>query len=92
MLAVKIDNPEVEKNLNAYIKSQKKSINEVLNEAIELFLDINIKEQSKYSKKDPFENLHRVDFVDDNEDLSDIELFKHIKDPAKYISDLRKNR
>ena len=54
---------------------------------------INLKNNNTlvYTKKDPLKHLHSIIYECD-EDLSDVILYSHIKDSAKYIHNLRQKR
>jgi len=90
MLAVKIDNPEMENKFKQYAIEHKRAIEDVMNDAMKLFLDMNKKEdQIFFVKKDPMKHIGSISY-DDSEDLSDVKPFSHIEDSAKYIHDLRR--
>lgn len=93
MLAIKIDNPEIENKFKQYALHHKKAIEDVVNEAIKMFLDANKKDNELiYVKKDPIKHLHQINYdEDDDEDLSDVKLYSHVKNSVKYIHDLRRN-
>lgn len=91
MLAVNIDNPELEKRFKEYAKNEKRSLEDIISNALKLFIEN--KENFSYSKKDPMKFLVKQDFNSDDEDLSDVKLFSNIEDSSEYISSLRrKNR
>ncbi len=95
MLAIKIDNPEIEDKCREYAKQQKKTLEDVVSDAMKLFLDVNKKDnQLVYTKKDPMKHLHKAkyNYKDDGEDLSDVKPYSHIEDVAKYVHDLRRVR
>jgi len=93
MLAIKIDNPEIEKKFFEYAKLKKKKIEDVVVEAMKQFLDKQTEEDEiVYSKKDPIRHIHKINYEDDGEDLSDVKPYSHIEDSAKYIHDLRRKR
>jgi hypothetical protein len=93
MLAIKIDNPEIESKFREYAKQQKKAIEDVVSEAMKLFLDTHKKaDEIVYSKKDPMQHISKIKYEDDGEDLSDVKLYTHVEDSAKYIHDLRRER
>ena len=93
MLAIKIDNPEIETKFKQYAKQQKKALEDVISDAMKLFLDMHKKDDELvYTKKDPTKHLHKIEYEDDGEDLSDVKLYSHIKDVAKYTHDLRRAR
>jgi len=93
MLAIKIDNPEIESKFKEYAKQQKKALEDVVSEAMKLFLEMHKKENERiYIKQDPMKHIVRTDYEDDGEDLSDIKLYTHVKDSAQYIHDLRREK
>ena len=93
MLAIKIDNPEIESKFKEYAKQQKKAIEDVVSEAMKLFLDTHKKDDEiVYTKKDPMKHIRTIKYDDDGEDLSDVKPYGHIEDSAKYIHDLRRER
>ena len=93
MLAIKIDNPEIESRFKEYAKQQKRAIEDVVNEAIKLFLDTKHKKNDKivYTKKDPMQYIHKIEYEYDDELCDDVAL-THIEDSAKYIHDLRRKK
>ena len=93
MLAIKIDNPEIESRFKEYAEQQKKAIEDVVSEAMKLFLDTHAKDDEiVYTKKDPMQHIVKIKYEDDGEDLSDVKPYNHIKDSAQYIHDLRRER
>ena len=91
MLAIKIDNPDIENRFKEYAKQQKKAIEEVVSDAMELFLEIHSKDNKlSYTKKDPMKHLHKVEYEDDGENLSDVKLYAQVEDSALYIHKLRR--
>ena len=93
MLAIKIDNPEIENRFKEYAKKQKKSLEDLVSEAMNLFLDINKKDDKLlYTKKDPMKHLHTIQYEDDGEDLSDVQPYSRVEDAEKYVHSLRRER
>ena len=94
MLAIKIDNPEIENRFKQYAMQHKKAIEELVSDALKMFLDMNSKGDTLvYTKKDPLKHLHKIEYAyDDGEDLSEVKPYSHIEDSAKYIHDLRRVR
>ncbi len=94
MLAIKIDNPEIESKFKQYAIEHKKAIEDVVSDAMKLFLDMNKKEDKiVFVKKDPMKHISSISYdYDDSEDLSDVKPFSHIEDSAKYIHDLRREK
>lgn len=92
MLAIKIDNPEIENRFKEYAKKQKVSLEELVSEAMKLFLDFNKKDDELvYTKKDPMKHLHKLEYEYDD-DLCDEVALTHIEDSAKYVHDLRRKK
>ena len=90
MLAIKIDNPEIESKFKEYAKQQKKAIEDVVSEAMKLFLDTHKKDDEiVYTKKDPMKHIRKIEYEYDD-DLCDDVALTHIKDSAEYIHDLRR--
>ena len=96
MLAIKIDNPEIENKFKQYAAQNKKAVDKLVSDALKMFLDMQKKQDDEliYTKKDPMKHLHKVeyDYEDDGEDLSDVKLYSHVDDVAKYIHNLRRVR
>ena len=92
MLAIKIDNPDIEKKFFEYAKLKKKKIEEVVTEAMREFLDKQKKdEEIVYIKKDPMKHMRKLSYKYD-ENLDDVKPYSHVKDSAKYIHDLRRKK
>ena len=92
MLAIKIDNPEIENKFKEYAKQQKKAIEDVVSEAMKLFLDTHKQDNEiVYTKKDPMQHIQKIAYKDDGEDLSDVKPYKHIENSALYIHNLRRD-
>lgn len=94
MLAIKIDNPEIENRFKQYAKQNKKAVEELVSDALKMFLDMKKQDNELiYTKKDPMKHLHKIEYeYDDGEDLSDVKLYSHIDDVAQYVHDLRRVR
>ena len=93
MLAVKINNPEIETRFKQYAIEHKKAIEDLVNDALKMFLDMNKKsDKLVYTKKDPMKHLHAIEHDNDDEDLSDVKPYGHIEDSASYIHNLRRVR
>ena len=93
MLAIKIDNNELESKFKEYAKQQKKAIEDVVSDAMKLFLEINNKDDEiTFTKKDPMKHILKREYLDDGEDLSDVKPYSYVEDSAKYIHNLRRER
>ena len=93
MLAVNIDNPEIENRFKQYAKKQKKSLEDVVSEAMKYFLEMHKKDDALvYVKKDPMKHLRELKYEDDGENLDDVKLYSHVEDSASYVHNLRKER
>lgn len=92
MLAIKIDNLEIENKFLEYAKTHHKAIEDIALEAIQYFISIQQKDRLVYTKKDPLKHIHKVNRDFDNEDLSDVKPYMHILDSAEYIHNLRRKR
>lgn len=91
MLAIKIDNPEIENRFRQYATQHKKTVEDLVSDALKVFLDKHKNDDELiYTKKDPLKHLHKIEYEyeDDNEDLSDVKPYSHIDDVAKYVHDL----
>ena len=92
MLTIKIDNPEIENRFEEYVLQHKRTIQDVVNEAIKLFLDMQKKDDTLvYIKKDPMKHMNKIKYEYDD-DLCDDVALTHIEDSGKYIHDLRKQK
>lgn len=92
MLAIKINNPEIESRFKQYASQHKKAIEDVVSDAMKLFLDMNKKDDELvYTKKDPMKHMSKIEYKYDD-DLCDDVAYTHIEDSAKYIHDLRRQR
>jgi len=92
MLAIKIDNPEIESKFKEYAKQQQKAIEDVVSEAMKLFLDMHKKDDDIiYTKKDPMQHIRKIEYNYD-EDFCDNVALTHIEDSANYIHDLRRQK
>ena len=93
MLAIKIDDPEIENRFKQYAKKNKKAVEDLASEALKMFLDMHKKDDELvYTKKDPLKHLHKINYEDDGEDLSEVTPYGHVEDSALYIHDLRRER
>ena len=92
MLAIKIDNPEIESRFREYAKQQKKGLEDIASEAIKIFLDMQKGEDALvYIKKDPNKHLTKINRQYDKEYCDTVAL-THIEDSAKYVHDLRRKK
>ncbi|HIP44424.1 MAG TPA: hypothetical protein EYG93_03705 [Sulfurospirillum arcachonense] len=92
MLAIKIDNPEIENRFKEYAKSQKKALEDVASEAMKLFLDMHKKDDKLvYTKKNPKKYIRKIEYTYDEELCDDVAL-THIENSAKYVHDLRRQK
>ena len=93
MLAIKIDNPEIESAFKKYAKQQKKALDDVVSEAMKLFLDVNKQDNELiYIKQDPMQHIVKSDYKDDGECLDDVKPYAYVKNSAQYIHDLRREQ
>lgn len=92
MLAIKIDNPEIENRFKQYAKQTKKSLEDVVGDALKSFLDTQrLDEELIYTKKDPLKHLKKIERNYDDS-LCDEVALTHIKDSAEYVHELRRKR
>jgi len=92
MLAIQINNPKLENQFLEYAKQHKKSIEELVSEAIDFFVKNKKDNKIKYPKKNPMGNLHKVKYEVFNDDLDNVKLFQNIEDSAEFIHKLRRDR
>lgn len=94
MLAIKIDNPEIENRFKQYAKEHIKAVEELASEALKMFLEMNKQDDELiYTKKDPLKHLHKIEYIhDDGEYLNDVKPYSHVEDAAGYVHDLRRVR
>ncbi len=94
MLAIKIENKEFEAKFLDYVKTQKKTIEDVAFDAINRLINTNQKSKLKYEVKDPMKHLHKVQYEHDDlsDDLDDVKPYSHIEDSALYIHNLRREK
>ena len=85
-ITLKIDNPDTEEELKAFVHSQK----EVTIETLKNFFDsLGTKKKLKYKKKDPKKHSRIIKREYDPNEVDDVALL-HIKDSAKYVHNLRR--
>ena len=85
-ITLKIDNPDTEKQLKAFVQEQK----EVTIEALKNFFDsFGKKDRLTYTKKDPKKHSRIIKREYNPDEVDDVALL-HIKDSAKYVHDLRR--
>jgi len=91
-ITVKIDNPDLEQKLIEFVKQQKQDLEEVTIEALKNFIDLfHQKKKFDFKKKDPREHSRIIKRDFDDKDVDEVALL-HIKDSAKYIHDLRREK
>ena len=87
-ITVKIDNPDVEKQLQQLLHEQKEITFEMLSS---FFTAFQRDEPMSFPKKDPRKHTQVIPFSDDDgEDLSNVKPYAHIEDSARYVHDLRR--
>ncbi len=94
MLAIKIENKEFETRLLEYVKTQKKTIEDVALDAINKLINSKQKELV-YEVKDPLKHLHKIQNKYDDDlcdDLDGVKPYSHIADSALYIHNLRREK
>lgn len=92
MLAIKIDNPDMEDRFRQYAAQQRKSVEDLINDALKMFLDTQKKDQKFiYTKKDPIQHLHQIAREYDDDFCDEIAL-EHIENSAEYVHNLRRTR
>jgi len=91
-ITVKIDNPDLEQRLIELVKQQKQDLEEVTIEALNNFIDLFYqKKKFAFQKKDPKKHSRVIERDYDEEDVDKVAL-SHIKNSAKYIHDLRREK
>lgn len=91
MLTLKIENKELENKFLEFAKKQHKAVEEVAQEAMKYFINMQKEDKLVYTKKDPLKHLRKT-VRDYDEEMCDDVALTHIEDSAKYIHDLRKKR
>jgi len=92
MLAVKIDNQDMENQFKHYAIKHKKTIEDVIGDAMKLFLNMQEKDDKfVYTKKDPMQYIHKIKYEYDDDLCDDIAL-THIENSATYIHNLRRKK
>lgn len=93
MLAIKIDNPEIENQFSKYLKDKKQNVEDIVAEAIKYFIESKEKEDKLiYTKKNPINHLHKIEYKDDDENLDDVAPYSHVEESALYIHNLRREK
>ena len=92
-VSLKIDNPNMlERQLLDFLKQQKQDFEEITLEALNNFIDsFHKKEKLVYKKKDPRKHSRIIKREYNPADVDEVALL-HIKDSAKYVHDLRRER
>ena len=85
MLALQIDNIEIESVFVDKFKSNKKDFIDFIARNLEQFKP---SKNLQYTKKNPMEHIQTISYIDDNENLSDVTPYNHIKNSAQYIHDI----
>jgi len=90
MLAIKINNPEIESKVKEYAKEQKRAVEDLVSDALKMFIDLKKKDNKLvYIKKDPKNHLHQINHNFDNELCNETAL-NHIENSAQFVHDLRR--
>ncbi len=91
-ITVKIDNPDLEKQLIEFVKQQKQDLEEITIEALTNFIDLFHKRKKfNFKKKNPIEHSRKIEYIDD-EDLSNVKPYSYIEDSGEYIHNLRREK
>lgn len=88
-ITLKIDNPDMEKQLKQFVQEQKEVTLEALSNFAKAFQG---NDSISFQKKDPKKHSHAIPYTDDGEDLTDVKPYAHIEDSARYVHDLRRQR
>ena len=85
-ITLKIDNPDTEEKLKAFVHEQK----EITVETLKTFFDsLGTNKKLTYKKKDPRKHSRIIKREYNPNEVDDVALV-HIKDSAKYVHDLRR--
>lgn len=88
-ITLKIDNPDVEKQLQYLVKEKQ----EISIDTLRNFLNSFQKEKKfVFEKKDPSKYTQQIEHPVDDENLSDVRPYAHVEDSGQYIHDLRRKR
>jgi len=89
MLAINIDNSEIENRFREYASQHKKAVEYLVSDALKMFLDLHKKEDGiVYVKKNLMKCLHKIKSNYDEEFCDEVGLTQ-IEYSANYIHDLR---
>ena len=89
MLALQIDNAEIESVFVDKFKSNKKEFIDFIAKNLEQFKS---KKNLQYTKKNPMEHIQTISYIDDSENLNDVKPYSHIENSAQYIHDIRRKK
>jgi hypothetical protein len=89
MLAIQINNQELENSFLEFAKTQKQSIENIASEAIKYFISQKNRHDTTYTKKDVSKHIRKIqrDYTDVSEDIA----LTHIDNSAEFIHNLRRN-
>ena len=66
---------------------------DLVSDALKMFLDMQRQDDELvYVKKDPMKHLHKIEYEDDGEDLSDVKPYSHVENSALYVHNLRREK
>ena len=91
MLAIQIDNKDLEKSFLEFAKNQKKSVEKLMSDAIKFFLEHQKQDRLKYPQKDISKHIKKISRDYDEDDCADKAL-THIKNSADFIHKLRREK
>ena len=89
MLAIKIDNKDLENSFLEFAKDKKESLDSIVCEAIQYFMLNKETTQIKYRKKDVTKHIRKIAREYD-EALCSEKSLSHIEDSAEFIHNLRR--
>ncbi len=89
MLAIKIDNKDLENSFLEFAKDKKDTLDNLVCEAIKYFLETKGKKQINYQKKDIKNHIKKISRKYD-ETLCKDKSLSHIEDSAEFIHNLRR--
>ena len=92
IITIKIDNPNLEQKLREFVKQQKQDLEEITIEALNNFIDkFYQKKKFDFKKKDPRKHSRIIKRDYNEKDVDKVALLD-IKDSAKYIHNLRREK
>lgn len=91
MLAVKINNPEIENIFASQFDSDKDKFIDFISTSLQNLQNAKLKKLN-YTKQDPFEHIQKNSCTGNGDYLCDVKPYSHISDSAEYIHNLRQQK